>query len=54
MQALYMNLDPPKEDPEVVAMKDDFRQRAKERSKEKKRLRKMYEMSLTHQASTQR
>ncbi|XP_072018740.1 uncharacterized protein [Amphiura filiformis] len=54
MLALHMDLDPPKEDPEVVAIKEDFQMRARERAKEKKRLRKMYEMSLTHQASTQR
>ena len=54
MLALYTDLDPPKEDPEIVEMREDYHQKSRVRDREKKRLRKMYEMSLTHQASTQR
>ncbi|PIK40549.1 hypothetical protein BSL78_22593 [Apostichopus japonicus] len=54
LSAFTLNLEPPKEDPEVSKLRNDFKQRANLRRRASKRLNKMYEMSLTHLAATQR
>lgn len=54
LSAFTLDLEPPKEDPEVFKIKQEFKQRANARRHAKKQLQKMYEISLTHLAATQR
>ncbi|XP_030851153.1 uncharacterized protein LOC100893267 isoform X2 [Strongylocentrotus purpuratus] len=54
LAAFTLDLEPPKEDPEVELMREEFRSRARLRNAENSRLRKMYQSSLTNNAATQR
>ncbi|XP_063954407.1 uncharacterized protein LOC129259054 isoform X2 [Lytechinus pictus] len=54
LAAFTLDLEPPKEDPEVELMREEFRTRARLRNAEIGRLRKMYQSSLTNNAATQR
>ncbi|XP_071955809.1 uncharacterized protein [Antedon mediterranea] len=54
LRMLDMDLDPPKEDPEVVQMREEFGARARIRNQKRKTMMDMHEMSITHQAATSR
>ncbi|XP_038048124.1 uncharacterized protein LOC119722149 isoform X2 [Patiria miniata] len=54
LSCFTMDLEPPKEDPEAIRLREEYRLKARMRDYEKKRIQKMYETSLTHQAATQR
>ncbi|XP_033112912.1 uncharacterized protein LOC117113620 isoform X2 [Anneissia japonica] len=54
LHMLDMNLEPPKEDPEIVRMREEFNARAQVRNHKRKAVMNMHEMSITHQAATSR
>ncbi|XP_071497701.1 uncharacterized protein [Diadema antillarum] len=54
LAAFTLDLEPPKEDPEIELMREEFQTRARVRNSEKRRLRKMYQSSLSNGAATKR
>ncbi|XP_071800608.1 uncharacterized protein [Asterias amurensis] len=54
LSCFTLDLEPAKADPAVIRMREEYRQKARVREYEKRRVLKMYETSLTHQAATQR
>ncbi|XP_072178816.1 uncharacterized protein [Diadema setosum] len=54
LAAFTLDLEPPKEDPEIELMREEFQSRARVRNSEKRRLRKMYQSSLSNGAATKR